>query len=181
RAWITDDGRWFANLSDTGYQLLHSVEAPLWKEFVRDSVARGTTTMRAAALGGWGGPIPGFFDSAKYWMGNDPWPGAPAPDTSRYDLAKFQNTDGRLIWSLDEHPELYFQLILFSLKGYGSDGTGDWWFALPPEGRAHPMRYMIARWSAFPSVFWLIANDMHLTEDFPGNRAFVRQVGRYFA
>jgi hypothetical protein len=43
------------------------------------------------------------------------------------------------------------------------------------------MRYMIARWAAFPSLFWLIVNDMHCDERFPANRAFAREVGRYFA
>jgi hypothetical protein len=181
RAWVTDDGRWFADLSDTGYRLLHALEAPLWKEFLRDSAARGTTSMRAAALGGWGGLPAGVPDSNNHWGWNDPWEGGATPDTSRFDLAKFQTTDARLIWSLDHHPELYFQLILFGLKGYGSDGTGEWWFSLPEAVRTRTLRYLIARWSAFPHVFWLIANDMHLDESFPGNRAFVREVGRFFA
>jgi len=43
------------------------------------------------------------------------------------------------------------------------------------------MRYMIARWSAFPNVFWLIVNDMHCSEKFLKNQAFVREVGTFFA
>ena len=43
------------------------------------------------------------------------------------------------------------------------------------------MRYMIARWSAFPNLFWLIVNDMHCDAKFPKNQAFVREVGNFFA
>jgi hypothetical protein len=55
RAWMTEDGRWFANISDTGYRLFHAQAAPLWQEFIRNSAAQGITCMRAACLGGWGG------------------------------------------------------------------------------------------------------------------------------
>ena len=43
------------------------------------------------------------------------------------------------------------------------------------------MQYMIARWSAFPNLFWLIVNDMHCDAKFPRNQAFVREVGTFFA
>lgn len=43
------------------------------------------------------------------------------------------------------------------------------------------MDYMLARWAAFPQLFWLIVNDVHLSEKYPNNRAFVREVGEYFA
>jgi hypothetical protein len=52
RAWMTEDGRWFANISDTGYRLFHAQAAPLWQEFIRNSAAQGITCMRAACLGG---------------------------------------------------------------------------------------------------------------------------------
>jgi hypothetical protein len=40
---------------------------------------------------------------------------------------------------------------------------------------------MLARWSAFPNVYWLIVNDLHSDAKFPANRAFVRDVGQFFA
>src|SRR6185437_10434122 len=92
-----------------------------------------------------------------------------------------QTTDERLIWILDHHPETYIQMILFSFKGYGGEGTGEHWAALLQVARTHTMRYMIARWSAFPHVFWLIVNDMHCDRKFPRNQAFVREVGTFFA
>jgi hypothetical protein len=181
RAWMTDDGRWFANISDTGYRLFHAQAAPLWQEFIRDSAAKGITCMRAASLGGWGGTPNARVDDNNTWVWNDPWAGGTAADYMRFDLAKFQNTDSRLVWIFDHYPELYLQFILFSFKGYGSEGTGNHWASLPESVRARTMRYFIARWSAFPNLFWLIVNDMHCDEKFPKNRAFVHEVGKFFA
>lgn len=181
RAWMTEDGTWFLNLSDTGYRLFHGHAAPSWREFVRDSSAKGITCLRAACLGGWGGTPGAAVDDNNTWVWNDPWSGGATPDRSRYDLAKFQNTDERLIWLLNEHPEMHIQLILFSFKGYGGEGTGNHWFSLPERVRVSTMRYMIARWSAFPNLFWLIVNDMHCDARFPRNQAFVREVGTFFA
>lgn len=179
KQWMTDNGRWFANVSDTGYRLFHGVEAPLWQQFIRDSAERGITSMRTASLGGWGG-TPDVSDYADHWVWNDPWAGGANPDYTRFDLGKFQTTDERLIWSFDTYPDLYYQLILFGLKNYGTDDTGERWFEIPQTARDNTMRYMIARWSAFPNLFWLIVNDMHSSEGFSSNRAFAREVGQYF-
>ncbi|HEV3262213.1 MAG TPA: DUF5060 domain-containing protein [Gemmataceae bacterium] len=181
RQWMTDDGQWFVNLSDTGYRLFHAKDAPLWKQFVQDSAAKGVTCIRAACLGGWGGTPRATVDDNNTWTWNDPWAGGAAPDYRRYDLAKLQNTDSRLIWIFNHHPDLYFQFVLFSFKGYGTEGTGKFWQSLPQSVRTNTMRYMIARWSAFPNLFWLIVNDMHCDANFPRNRAFVREVGPFFA
>lgn len=55
-------------------------------------------------------------------------------------------------------------MILFSFKGYGTDGTGKHWFSLPEAVRQRTTQYMIARWAVFPNVFWLTVNDLHLDE-----------------
>ncbi len=180
KVWMTDNGQWFPNISDTGYRLFHGKVAPDWKEFIRQSAAKGIDCMRVAALGGWGGTPGAKVDDNNTWVWNDPWTGAAIPNHDRYDVGKFQTTDERLIWSLENHPEMYFQMILFSFKGYGSEATGSHWEALPQAVRENTMRYMIARWSAFPNVFWLIVNDMHCSEKFPKNQTFVREVGKFF-
>jgi hypothetical protein len=72
-------------------------------------------------------------------------------------------------------------MILFSFRDYGGEETGQHWARLPPSMRTHTMRYMIARWLAFPHVFWLILNDMHSDRRIPMNQAFVREVGNFFA
>src|SRR5262249_261150 len=112
---------------------------------------------------------------------NDPWAGGVNPDYTRYDLDKFHTTDTRLAWLLDHHPVVQFQLVLFSFKGYGNEGTGKHWLSFPERVRINTKCHMIARWSAFPNVFWLIVNDMHSDTKFPKNRAFVREVGKFFA
>jgi hypothetical protein len=178
---MTDDGRWFCNLSDTAYRLFHAQEATLWQDFVREDVGHGITCLRVAALGGWGGTPGAPRDDNNTWVWNDPWPGGAAPDLTRFDLDKFRNTEERLIWILNRYPDLYLQMILFSFKGYGTEGTGKHWFALPEGVRQRTMQYLIARWAAFPNVFWLIVNDMHSDEKFPNHRAFVREVGNFFA
>jgi len=181
RAWMTEDGRWFSNISDTGYRLFHSQDAPLWQRFIKDAADKGINCMRAAALGGWGGTPDARVDDNNTWVWNDPWAGGANPDYARFDLAKFQNTDSRLIWIFNHYPGMYLQFILFSFKGYGTEGTGNHWASLPIEVRTRTMRYFLARWSAFPNLFWLIVNDMHCDERFPKNQAFVREIGHFFA
>jgi len=181
RAWMTDDGQWFPNLSDTAYRLFHVDAAPDWQRYVADDVAKGITSLRCASLGGWGGTPAAKVDSNDYWLWNDPWPGGAKPDHSRLDLRKFQATDQRLRWLLETYPDVQVQLILFGLKGYGGDGTGQWWAALPPAVRVAAMRTMLARWAAFPNVFWLLVNDMACDAKHPLNMAFAREAGRYIA
>jgi hypothetical protein len=177
KQWATGDGRWFLHLSDTAYRLFHN-DVSLWKEFVRDATAKGINSFRVAALGGWGGTPQAKRDDANYWVWNDPWTDV---SHTRFDLAKFQNTDQRLIWIFDNYPDVYLQLVLFGLKGYGEDTTGRWWFSLPQQVRTKTMRYLIARWSAFPNLYWLIVNDLHCDTTFPKNQAFIREVGRFFS
>jgi len=74
-AWMTDDGRTFINVSDTAYRLFHGKDAPMWREFVTDSTARGVTCVRVASLGGWGGTPEARVDDNNTWVWNDPWAG----------------------------------------------------------------------------------------------------------
>ena len=55
------------------------------------------------------------------------------------------------------------------------------WKELPEEIRKNLMKYMIARWAAFPQLFWLLVNDIHCDEDCPTSQAFIREAGNYFA
>ena len=70
------------------------------------SSRQGVTSLRASSLGGWGdGPVKGNND---YWSLNDPWEeSAFGKVFTRYDLTKFQNTDKRLVWLLDNFRDLY--------------------------------------------------------------------------
>lgn len=180
--WRTDDGRWFLHLSDTAYHLFSGdprrcTEAD-FRRYVAEDAALGITSLRVGALGGhvWSNrAYPGECDRSED-DSNWPWETAD-PERGRFRLKKFQLTDARLIWMLDHHPDMYIQLILFGLVRWGADENGVEWRNLSPEIRRRTMDYMIARWAAFPQIFWLVVNDMHR---FSGNFAFIDEVGRYF-
>jgi hypothetical protein len=160
RQWMTDDGKTFLNLSDTAYRFFKESEA-LWQDYSRDIVAMGMTSIRVLALGDW--------DWDLYWEDHA---------KTRFRLSAFQTTDVRLHWLLDHYPHLYIQLILFP-DGEPSDDA--FWTYLPHGVRERTMRYMIARWAAFPQLFWLVTNDTTVAEDRPHNRAWAQEVGQYFA
>lgn len=176
KQWMTEDGRWFLNMNDTVYRLFsREVRETDFREYVRDVERLGFTSVRSAALGGWEWDRRASSDGQS--TTNWPWEGE---DTSRYDLPKFQTTDTRLRYLLDHQPDLYVQLILFGLVQWGTDRSGETWDALPAGVKRDTMRYMIARWAAFPQIFWLLVNDLHLVPSARRNFAFARDVGRYF-
>jgi hypothetical protein len=173
--WVREDGQPFLHFNDTAYHLFRPSE-PLWREYARDALNLGITSLRVASLGG-----PAWDASGQAPLGEGvtyPWQGQ---DTSRFNLANFQTSDERLIWLLDHHPDLYIQLIMFGLIEWGQDSTGLAWLAIPPEDRQNTLRYLLARWAAFPQIFWLIVNDIHCSQEFPNNLAFVREVGKWVA
>lgn len=172
--WATENGQWFLNLSDTAYKLFNAGE-PLWQEYIHDDVALGVTSVRAGALGGWEW-LP--EDEGEFGASNYPWAG---DDHTRYDLDKFQTTDTRLQWLLDTYPDLYIQMILFGQIHFNSDEVGQRWLELPQAVRTNTLRYMIARWAAYPQLFWLTVNDLGCDATFPNNRAYTQEIGRYFA
>ncbi|MBI5668005.1 MAG: DUF5060 domain-containing protein [Chloroflexi bacterium] len=170
RQWMTDNQQWFLNINDTAYRLFNADESQ-WQPYIHDVVALGITSVRSGALGGWA-----WGKDAE--SSNYPWEG---DDLTRYDLKKFQATDERLQWMLNHYPSLYVQMIIFGQVDWQTDEVGTAWREIPPAVRENTMRYMIARWAAYPQIFWLTVNDMSCTEDFPNNRRFGREVGRYFA
>ena len=174
RAWVTDDGRGFVPLSDTAWYLLHGQES-LWQQYVRDDVAKGINVI--GPVGALGSP----FADPDHWgaghsTGNNPWPGGASPeykDYKRYDLAKFQEAERRIIWIYDNYPDLYIRSLLFGTEMQAR------WAGLLPSVRRNTLDYMIARWSAFPTLFWLVSDDQDVTRQ--DTLSFNREVGRYFA
>jgi len=181
RHWQTDDGRWFLNLNDTAYFLLSShdgasqpVSDSDMQAYVRDLEARGVTSVRSFVTSG----PRGFL--AQDGTDRHRWHDLFLDEKLELmDLAELQTTDRRLAWMLDNHPEMYVQLILFPLGSrYGKDDS--FWAGLTPPQKERVMRHLVARYAAFPQIFWLIANDVHYGPKFPNNNAFVREVGAYF-
>jgi hypothetical protein len=180
--WMTEDGRWFLNLNDTAYFLLsphtaigEPVKESDVKDYVRDVVAHGITSVRCFTLIGPGGYLEDGKDSAKRWRDS-----VFADDAfTRLHLPHFRVADDRLRWLLDEYPDLYVQFVLFP-RGARYKQDDQMWKRFTLEQKERVMRYLLARYAAYPQVFWLVANDVHYDATHPNNNAFAREVGAYF-
>lgn len=176
RHWMTENGRWFLNLSDTAYFLLcaydgngNAVSDDDARRYVVDDVARGINSVRCYLASG----SAGFGESQEQWR---TWFFADAT-LDRFRLENLQVADRRLRMLLETHPEIAVQLILFPQAGYARDDP--FWAALQPVQRERLLRNLVARFAAYPQLFWLLVNDAHYGEKFPNNNAMVREVGAY--
>src|SRR5262249_3105026 len=118
-------------------------------------------------LGAWGAinpSVPGLGT-------NDPW----GADQAHYDLGKFDTTDGRLAWIINNHPDMYVQGQFLGTEWQYNNS----WENLPQAVRANTLDYMIARWGAFPNMIWLVSEDQFT--DQASTQAFNRDVGPYLA
>lgn len=174
--WMTEDGRWFLNLNDTAYFLLCARDgsgAPVSDEqarqYVRDDAAHGITSLRCFLASRRGG----FAESREQWIA---WHFADGT-RDQLRLEATQCADRRLRMLLDEFPDVAVQLILFPLEGYAQDDH--FWAALSPVQRERLLRNLVARFAAYPQLFWLMTNDAHYGEKHPRNNAMVREVGAY--
>jgi len=181
RHWMTEDGRWFLNLNDTSYFLLCShdgtgnpVSDDDFKAYVNDAVAHGITSFRSWIAKG---PKPLVATGNS---GQDPWHDLfEETELNRLNLNHQRVADQRLHWMLDEYPDVYMQFILFP-RGSRHGQDDQMWKKFTPEQKARVMRYILARYAAYPQLFWLVANDAHYGPKHPNNNAFVREVGEYF-
>ncbi|MCX7048432.1 MAG: DUF4038 domain-containing protein [Candidatus Sumerlaeota bacterium] len=180
RQWITENGRWFLNLNDTAYFLLsthdgHGQPIPFddFTAYVRDAVAHGITSVRCFAQSGPKG-FKGDGDSYR-------WRDMYADDAmTKFNLEQFQNTDRRMQWMLDAYPDLYVQFILFPLGTNWRTDETFWKSKMNAAQKERLMNYMIARYAAYPQIFWLIVNDAHYDKDHPNNNALAREAGEFF-
>jgi hypothetical protein len=198
RQWMTDNGRWFLNLNDTAYFLLcaHDGDGNLIPEedvraYVRDARSRGITSFRSFIANGPKSFIgPGSSDRQRW---NDLFSD---PEMTRPDLYHLRVADHRLRWLLDGEPDAYMQFILFPLgKPWRTDESV--WTKMTVQQRERIMRYLIARFAAYPQIFWLIVNDAYFGPEtirprqgdvktasrvltFPNSCAMVREVGTFF-
>ena len=176
RQWMTEDGRWFLNLNDTAYFLLCAHDGsggPVADEdvlqYVRDDVARGITSIRCFLAS----RPEGFNESPEQWRA---WY-FPDETHDRLRLGNLQCADRRLRMLLDEFPDVAVQLILFPLEAYNRDDR--FWTALSAVRRERLLRNLVARFAAYPQLFWLMTNDAHYGDKFPHSNAMVREVGAY--
>jgi hypothetical protein len=179
RYWMTEDGWWFLNIIDTAYFLLSPYDEngePIRSEdvaaYVRDAVDHGITSFFSYVVSG----PRGCFDD-----GAERWPDAYFEDAgfTRPRLDHFRCSDRRLEWLLEHYPDEYVELILFP-RGSPWGADEQFWKKLSPAQKERVLRYIVARYAAYPQVFWLAINDAHYGPDYPNNNAFVREVGAYF-
>lgn len=176
RQWITEDGRWFLNLSDTAYFLLSAQDGngnPVANEdaqqYIREDVERGITSIRCFLASRRGG----FSESSEQWK---QWYFEDGT-LDRLRLDNLKCADGRLRTLLDQHPDIAVQLIMFPLEAYARDDR--FWTSLTGTQRERLLRHLVARFAAYPQLFWLITNDAHYGDKFPNSNAMVRAVGAY--
>lgn len=176
RHWMTENGKWFLHLSDTAYFLLcaydgngNAVSDDDARRYVDDDVARGITSVRCF-LGSSGG---GFSESQGQWRSRF----FADATLDHFRLENLQVADRRLGMLLDTNPSIAVQLILFPLEGYASDDR--FWVTMTPVQRERLLRHLVARFAAYPQLFWLLVNDAHYGEKFPNNNALARDVGAY--
>jgi uncharacterized protein DUF5060 len=168
KALITDDGRWFPLIIDWGAELFNQSKSN-WQQFVGDNAKMGINVIIADASGDVIGADPTAVD---------PWAGVGSVDYTRYDLTQFQTVDARAIWIFNNYPDMYLEWVLLSVSSFGGDGSV--WMALPQTIRQNTMRYMIARWAAFPNLMWLNSlGDIDYSQ--PISAAYARDVGNFFA
>jgi len=182
RQWITEDGRWFLNLNDTAYFLLSPHDAkgqPVleqdFRDYVRDAVAHGITSVRCFSLIG----SKGYLEDSPAYVHR--WRDSVFEDDdfSRLRLPHYRVADERLRWMSEQYPDVYVQFILFP-RGSRWRQDDQFWVKFTPAQKERLMRYTIARYAAYPQLLWLIVNDAHYGPDYPNNNAYAREVGAYF-
>lgn len=198
RQWMTEDGRWFLNLNDTSYFLLctnDGLGAPVsetdFQNYVKDAVEHGITSFRS-----WPANGPKPFTSSPGGSDRHRWDDLFA-DTqyNRPHLEHLRVADRRLQWLLNHFPDAYMQFILFPLgKPYTADDS--FWAELSSVNKERILRYFVARYAAYPSIFWLTTNDCLYTiapemqsyaemqksqagRKFPNAEAMAREVGEF--
>jgi len=162
KALASDDGKWFLNIGDTSYYIFNNAHNK-WQEFIRDSWTKGITLIRAAMVGAlteWDR----LFDGGDY---------------DKLNINNFQTNDTRLIWMLDSLPDMYVEFILLPACNTGWTGDETLWYNLSGEQHIRIMKYMVARYAAFPEIIWEVVNDYEYSSSHPHNVEMAIEVGEY--
>lgn len=162
KALATDDGKWFLIIGDTPYYIFHDTYSK-WQEFIRDSWDKGISLIRASMLGAlreWDR----FFDSGNL---------------DKLNINNFQTNDTRLIWMLNNYPDMYVEFILFGECNTGWTGDETLWYNLSASQHTRILKYLLARYAAFPEIIWEVVNDYGYSSLHPHNVEMANEVGRY--
>ncbi len=112
----------------------------------------------------------------------------PYPSSGYYpNFNSFQRTDRKLKLLLNQYPSMYIQVLLVTEPIDNCRDTR--WGDINGTLRTQLWQNMIARWAAFPNVFWSVSNDLGdtLTPDpwhgnniYPKNIALAKEIGCYW-
>lgn len=176
KRWASADGKTFVGVVDTGYNLFSRtwddgttpISEATFQAYAADDVANGVDLCFADINGG------GYNDPSwkNFWS-----------DTGTYDkpnLAAFQKTDERLRWLLLNFPNLFINMTLLAESPDGYQVDTKLWATLTSAKKTRYMRYVIARFAAFPQMTWCFVNDTSYDASHPKNVAMVNEVGAYF-
>jgi hypothetical protein len=136
RQFAFDDGQWFLHLGDTGYRYVTATE-PRWQQYIDEAAQVGFNKIRT------------WFCSGRHDVA-----GLFAKDRQGLDLAYWNEIERRLVYALEKHPHIQFQLI-----PYGEDWAELRRYSEGDRAARLVARYAQARFSAFPNVQWCISND----------------------
>jgi hypothetical protein len=134
-----DNGEWFLHIGDTGYRYVTDTE-PEWQAYVDQAVRMGATKIRT-----WFCRSRGNVEALL------------TDDRKDLNLPYWQEIDRRLVYALEHHPKLQFQLI-----PYGEDTQELLRYAKGDAAAQSIARVAQARWSAFPNVTWCVSNDREI-------------------
>lgn len=134
-----DNGQWFLHLGDTGYRYVTDTE-PQWQAYIDQAAAVGFTKIRT-----W------------FCQGRSDVQVLFAENRSEMNLPYWQEIDRRLIYALNHHPRVIFQLI-----PYGEDTAEIARYGRGDRAAILVGKYAQARFSALPNVYWCLTNDRHI-------------------
>ncbi len=135
----TDDRRWFLHIGDTGYRYVVDTE-PNWKAYIDQAAEAGFTKVRTWFCRG-RSDVQALYNKGRKGL----------------DLAYWDEIDRRLLYALDTHPHVIFQLIPF-----GEDTEELARYAEGDDLTRNMVAYAQARFSALPNVTWCISNDRYI-------------------
>src|SRR5690606_1997851 len=173
KAWATDNGQWFLNINDTAHYLFHSASTD-WQQSITDNWNLGVTSLRSNVVGA--------LRQYQKQQTSDGWDRIFSDSTRNVPNAgAFQTQDTRMEWMLNNHPDMYLQLIVTPEPNRGWGQDENFWSGLSSTQRTRYLRYITARYAAWPQGFWLVTNDAFHGSSFPNNNAMVSEIGAYLA
>lgn len=162
--WMGDNKQPIMAMSDTPYLLFNDAclsnfnsvcNENLFHRYVEQISVKGINLLRVGLGGGYSRWVPGARASnGRYPRANWIHDGL---NYSRFDLKQLQKTDERLTWLLDNYPGIYVTSHLLPKN----NTPGDRWYSdLNAAQRHRTIKYLVARYAAWPQLLFLIERDV---------------------